>query len=129
MSSETSLNRPTPFEVETTDVAGIQIIAVKGELDMATAPALEAVISGCLADAHGTILVNLTDCDFMDSTGIALIVRTWQMARSDGDRTVAVCCAKAQVERVLQISGVDSTIPLYENLDAAMLALNGSSAA
>ncbi len=126
---ETPLEQPAPFTVESSDVDGLRVLRVQGELDLGTAPALETALEDSLGIDSKTIVVNLTECEFIDSTGIALIVRAWQKREADGSGTVAVCCATDQVERVLRISGVDSTIPLFADLDSALAALAGGNPA
>lgn len=129
MTSEIPVNRPTPFDVERTSDGDIRVLSIKGELDLATAPELEETLGEAQATSGATVLINLGACEFIDSTGIALIVRSWQRTQEDGGGAFALCCASDQVQRVLEISGVGSSIPVYEDLDSALAALNGSRSA
>lgn len=120
--------RPAPFEVEAIDHDhGVKILALKGELDLSTAPQLDGPLDSAVSVDGASVLVNLSDCEFIDSTGIALLVRAWQRVQSNGAGGFAVCCAKQQVQRVLEISGVGSSIPLFDDIDGALAQLNGSS--
>ena len=67
------------------------VIAVEGELDMNTATDLERELEGPLAAAQSPLLIDLSRCEFIDSTGIALIVRSWQALDGDGS---AVCALR-----------------------------------
>lgn len=103
------------------------MIAVRGELDLNTAPELEAPLDDALAGSPA-IVVNLTDCEFIDSTGVALLVRAWQRVSDNGaseDGRFVICCPNSQVARLLQITGVETSIPLHDNLDDAIAAVRG----
>ncbi len=105
------------------------MIEVRGELDLSTAPDLEAPLDEAIADEHSSVLLDLSACEFIDSTGIALIVRAWQRVdgRSDngGSGRVALCCGNDQVRRVLEVTGLESTIAIYATRDEALAALRG----
>jgi anti-sigma B factor antagonist len=118
---------PAQFEVTTEEQDGVRVIAVRGELDLNTAPELEAPLNDALAGSP-PIVVNLSDCEFIDSTGVALLVRAWQQVSDNGARSdsrFAICCPNSQVARLLKITGVETTIPLHENLDDALAAVSG----
>jgi anti-sigma B factor antagonist len=116
---------PAQFEVTSEEQDGVRVIAVRGELDLNTAPELEAPLNDALAGSP-PIVVNLTECEFIDSTGVALLVRAWQHVSDNGarnDSRFAICCPNSQVARLLQITGVDASIPLHDNLDDALAAV------
>ncbi len=118
---------PAPFEVlsESLD-GGIRTFEIRGELDMDTAPELERQLEEALAEADASILLDLSACEFIDSTGIALIVRSWQrLDRGDGDRRLVLCSLNHQVRRLLKITGVEASIPMHEQRDAAIAELRG----
>jgi anti-sigma B factor antagonist len=121
---------PVPFEVESEELeGGIRAFTVRGELDMSTAPQLEAKLEGALADQTSAIVLDLCECEFIDSTGIALIVRTWQTldrdAGGEGKGRVVLCSHNHQVRRLLEITGVESSISMYEGREAALAELRG----
>ncbi len=120
--------RPSSFEVDVrTHGEAVQILAVRGELDLSTAPAFEQPLEAALsAEPDPRILVDLSDCEFIDSTGIAIVVRAWQRLEQSPDGRFAVCGAARQVQRVLQISGVGASIPIYADADAALAQLDGA---
>lgn len=116
---------PAPFEVvsETLD-GGIQAFEVRGELDMNTAPELERKLEEALGEPDASILLDLSACEFIDSTGIALIVRAWQrLDRGDGNGRLVLCSLNHQVRRLLKITGVEASIPMHEQRDAALAEL------
>lgn len=121
---------PVPFEVRSEELDdGVRVFTVRGELDMSTAPELERALEDTLADAGSSIVLDLCDCEFIDSTGIALIVRTWQRldrdAGGEGEGRLVLCSHNHQVRRLLKITGVESSISMHEQRDAALAELRG----
>jgi len=94
------------------------VITVEGELDMNTATDLERELEGPLRTAQSPLLIDLSRCEFIDSTGIALIVRSWQAL--DGDGQFALCGIGRQVKRVLDITGLEETIPTHPSREQAL---------
>ena len=123
---------PAPFSVKSEQLDGVRAISVVGELDMNTAPELERALEEAIADPTAAVMLDLCDCEFIDSTGIALIVRSWQRLDRDGgdggQGRLVLCSHNHQVRRLLQITGVESTISLHERRDDALSELRGSAA-
>jgi anti-anti-sigma factor len=117
---------PAPFEVKVGEPeSGVQTIFVRGELDLSTAPELEAPLDQALENGGGSVLIDLTQCEFIDSTGIALIVRAWQRLQSgDNGRALVLCSQNDQVRRVLEITGLELSIPVHTTRDEALAALS-----
>jgi anti-anti-sigma factor len=124
---------PVPFEVQAEELEdGVRAFTVRGELDMDTAPELEQGLEGVGTGESAQVMIDLTECDFIDSTGIALIVRSWQRldrgAEDGGDGQLVLCCVNTQVLRLLRITGVESSISVHERRDSALAELRGGSA-
>ena len=95
------------------------VITVEGELDMNTATDLERELEGPLSAAQA-LLIDLSRCEFIDSTGIALIVRSWQALDGDGSDRFALCGVAKQVKRVLDVTGLEATIPTHQSREQAL---------
>ena len=118
---------PAPFEVEVGDLQeGLRTVAVRGELDLSTAPGLEGPLNETLDSGEGSVLIDLSDCEFIDSTGIALLVRAWQrLEAGENGRSMAICSRNDQVLRVLEITGLELSIPVHRTRDEAIAAILG----
>ena len=112
---------PAPFKVRSEQQDGVFVVTVEGELDMNTAPALERELEAPAAGNGAAVLLDLSACEFIDSTGIALIVRCWQLL--DGNGRFALCGISDQVERVLDITGIEEAIPTHANREQALAQL------
>lgn len=112
---------PAPFKVHSEQKQGVFVIQVEGELDMNTAPQLERQLEAPLAAPDSNLLIDLSRCEFIDSTGIALIVRAWQKL----DQRFSICGIGDQVKRVLDVTGLEATIPTHRSRDDALAQLRG----
>jgi anti-anti-sigma factor len=119
---------PAPFEASAAQCDdGIRVIAVRGELDLSTAPDLEGPLEEAVSGGKDSVLIDLSDCEFIDSTGIAMIVRAWQRLDNEGNGSgrVVICSCNDQVRRVLEITGLELSIPIHGSRDEALAALRG----
>jgi anti-anti-sigma factor len=112
---------PAPFKVRSEQQGDVFVIQVEGELDMNTATQLERQLEVPLAAPDSNLLIDLSRCEFIDSTGIALIVRAWQKL----DSRFSICGVGDQVKRVLDVTGLDATIPTHPSRDDALARLRG----
>ncbi|HET6830253.1 MAG TPA: STAS domain-containing protein [Solirubrobacterales bacterium] len=116
---------PEAFEARSENLDGpVRRIAVIGELDLGTAPELEKEL-WVARDGNATapVVIDLSDCDFIDSSGLALIIQAWRELEAKPGVSLALCCATEQVERLLRITGADEAITIYDSLDDALAAL------
>lgn len=119
---------PLPFEVRKETLEdGIGVITVRGELDMNTAGELERALEEAIVARDAAVMLDLSACEFIDSTGIALIVSTWRRldrgAGGEGEGRFVLCSHNHQVRRLLKITGVESSISMHERRDDALAEL------
>jgi anti-anti-sigma factor len=99
-------------------------ILVEGELDLAVAERLRDALEGVDPNC-AQILIGLENCEFIDSTGIAVILNAHRRFAEEG-RRVAVCSPTSQVLRVLSITGLTTNGLVFDDADAALSALLGT---
>jgi anti-sigma B factor antagonist len=118
---------PAPFEATAKLDDGVRVVAVRGELDLSSAPDLEPALEEAVAAGDASVLIDLSECEFIDSTGIALIVRAWQRidraADGEGEGRLVICCDNQQVRRVLEITGLEHSISIHASREQALAAL------
>lgn len=106
---------------ETEAQAGCREISVEGELDLAVSDQLQRAIEGCRGDR---ILIGLESCQFIDSTGVALILR----AHRGGSRIV-FHSPRGQVLRILEATGLAANGLVFADREQALAAVAGPSPA
>jgi anti-sigma B factor antagonist len=117
------------FRADTEPLDGGHAVNVSGELDQATVPQLKRVLGEALGSQNGgAIFVDLSDCEFIDSTGLSLLVQA-QRRLTEEQRGFAICCPKAEVKRLLELTGIDEAVGMFDTRDEAVAALQQRAAA
>lgn len=104
------------FRVDVHKEDGATVIAIAGELDLASAPQLEEALERAQSD--GSVTLDLRDLDFMDSTGLSVLVRAHQAAEAAG-RTLTLVQGPPQVQRLLSLTGVAERLNVVDALPDA----------
>ncbi len=113
------------FKVSERDLQpGIRDVQIAGELDLAVAGELDEVLTAAASQCE-QVLVGLERCDFIDSSGIAVILRAHNRMQDEGHR-LAVYAPTAQVLRVLSMTGLTSNGLVFDSADEALAALGAS---
>jgi anti-sigma B factor antagonist len=98
------------------------LVAVAGELDIATAPALRAALSSHEVVESDGVVVDLSRLTFMDSTGISAFLTLERDLRAHGGR-LAIACPEGAVRLLFDVTGLDEHLPLYASREAAEAAV------
>jgi anti-sigma B factor antagonist len=114
---------PDPFSVEEHDESGVKVMKVAGELDIATAPRLCARLDATRAGRRPRLLVDLTDVDFCDSTGLRALLGAASEVRAHGGRFAIVCPPTGDVARLLEIVGAGEWMAIHADQAGGMAAL------
>jgi anti-anti-sigma factor len=101
------------FRVEVQNQGRATVIAVSGELDLASSPALQEELDRVAASDARMLIVDLRELDFMDSTGLSVLVRAHQRAEEQG-RELAMVRGPQQVQRLLSLTGVADRLTLVD---------------
>jgi anti-anti-sigma factor len=116
---------PPDFEI-TEDVRdGVNVVAVRGELVLDTAPNLREPLERAAQDSDRPLVVDLSECVFMDSIGLAMLLHGAKPLQ-DGEANVALV-ANGEVRRLLRLTAIDQTLPAFDSLDDALQTVLGSS--
>ena len=102
------------FRLEVRSQGQATIIAVSGELDLASSPALQEELDRVSALDTDLLIIDLRELDFMDSTGLSVLVRAHQRAEEQG-RQLAMVKGAQQVQRLLSLTGVADRLTLVDS--------------
>jgi anti-sigma B factor antagonist len=112
-----------PFSVDEHEEGGVRVLAVAGELDIATAPKLCARLDASRAGRKPRLLVDLTDVDFCDSTGLRALLGAASEVRAHGGRFAIVCTPSGDVARLLEAVGAAEWLAIHSDPESGMAAL------
>jgi anti-sigma B factor antagonist len=106
------------LEVDETH-APYTVLAVTGEVDVYTAPRLREKLVELVSQDKLQVIVDLEGVDFLDSTGLGVLVGGLKRLRShDGD--LGLVCSQPRVLKVFEITGLTKVFEIYDSLDAAV---------
>ena len=97
----------------------LQVVATQGDLDVHAAPQLSSILLP-LVQPGSRIVVEMSQTPFMDSSGLAAIVEAAARSR-DVDGYLCLAAPEDRVQKVLQITGVDTLIDVFDSLESAQL--------
>jgi anti-sigma B factor antagonist len=112
-----------PFKVEMESLEdGVRVFAVSGELDQATAAELRNPLLEAIGEGAKAVMVDLTKCGFIDSTGLGVIVEGWKtLQERNGERAMlSICCPEPEVRRLLEVTGLDQAITIRDTREEAL---------
>lgn len=101
------------FRVEVRNADDTAVISVSGELDLASSPALEEELERVAQSETQVVVVDLRNLEFMDSTGLSVLVRAHQRAEENG-RRLGLVNGSQQVLRLLTLTGVADRLTLSD---------------
>jgi anti-sigma B factor antagonist len=107
------------LEVSTREDAGRTVVTAVGEVDVYTAPALDDALSAAVVAGATALVVDLSAVDFLDSTGLSVLVKALKRVR-DIDGSLSVVVTAARVAKVFRITGLDQVIPVHPSLADAL---------
>jgi anti-anti-sigma factor len=101
---------------------GIDQVKLAGRLDSAGVQAIDHRLSALASAREAVILVDLSQVSFLASIGIRALLTNARALRQRGGK-MALLSPQSLVEEVLRMTGIESIIPIFHDLDAASAAL------
>ena len=109
--------------VHESDVGGVRLLEVFGELDLATAPKLCALIDAARIHRAKRLVIDLTAVDFCDSTGLRALLGASTEMRVSGGRLTIACLPNGAVARLFELVGARERLRVFGTQAEALTAL------
>ena len=95
------------------------VLAVKGEVDVYTAPRLREKLVELVSQGKYQMIVDLEGVDFLDSTGLGVLVGGLKRLRShEGD--LGLVCTQHRILKVFEITGLTKVFSIHDSVEAAV---------
>lgn len=105
------------FRAQVTTSETVTVISVFGEIDIASAPALQATTATVMAQEPRQLVMDLSGVEFIDSSGLAVLIG---VAKQLGAGSVAVVVDRPHIRKVFTISGVDQLLAVCDTVAGAL---------
>ena len=112
--------------VEERSAGGVDIVNVSGEIHLTTAPRFRERLEQIIAAGDGTLVLDLTAVEFIDSTGLSVLLGALrQIGQHKGH--MALVCTNPTVLRLFEITSLDTTFEIFPERPAAIASVLGES--
>lgn len=102
------------LEIMVSYANGARVVRLKGEFDLAGVPAFDEELERDPGPHEGTVVLDMRDLTFLDSSGLRAVLMADRRIRADGRRFVVVRGSE-RVARVLELTGVDDRLELVDS--------------
>ncbi|WP_285709270.1 STAS domain-containing protein [Microtetraspora sp. NBRC 16547] len=105
------------LKVATQSHAGQAVMAIVGEIDLYTAPRLQAEFTRLLETGPERVVIDMSGVEFCDSTGMNVLLSALKRLRERGG-ILEVASPRPAVRKILQVTGLDSVFIVHETVPA-----------
>src|SRR5580700_11687582 len=106
------------IDLKTEDGGGTLVFKLRGSLDLATAPTVRAALSEATEKGSHNLIVDLTQLEFLDSTGLGVLIGAHRRAAEHGG-SFRLIVNNGPISRLLNITGLIAVFAAYRSLDNA----------
>lgn len=103
------------FNLDEGNQGSLCVVSVCGDVDIYTAPLLDACLQRNVSAGNSDIALDLTGCSYFDSEGIKVLIRALHALGEQGK--ICICGARGAVRRVFEISGLTTIFALRASVD------------
>jgi anti-sigma B factor antagonist len=97
---------------------GTLVFKLRGSLDLATAPTVRAALSDATEKGSNNLIVDLTQLEFLDSTGLGVLIGAHRRAAEHGG-SFRLIVSDGSIARLLNITGLIAVFAVYHSMDDA----------
>jgi len=108
--------RQMDFQLETSARDGWTVVTVSGEIDVSTAPRLRGLLLDLIQGGVRQLVVDLTWVEFIDSTGLGVLIGTFKRIRGH-DGSLVLVMDDPRVRRIFEITCLDTIFTIHPTVD------------
>jgi len=107
------------LDLETSTHGSTSVVTLRGEIDVYTAPRLRQALIDLVSQGATDIVVDMDKVDFLDSTGLGVLVGGLKRVKSnDGDLKLVI--TQDRIMKIFDITGLSKVFPIHGSLDDAL---------
>ena len=107
------------LELETTTRGGASVLTLRGEIDVYTAPRLRQAIVDLVDAGTSHIVVDMEKVDFLDSTGLGVLVDGMKRVKSR-EGTLGIVATQDKILKIFDITGLNRAFAIHASVDEAV---------
>ena len=107
------------LDVQPTQKQGATVLALRGEIDVYTAPRLRQAITDVIDSGAANVILDMEQVDFLDSTGLGVLVGALKRAKSK-DGVLSIVATQDKILKIFDITGLNKVFPMHGSVDEAI---------
>lgn len=107
------------LQLTTRHEGDVAIVDAQGEVDVFTAPGLDAELDALVSGGSSRLVVDLSGVAFLDSTGLGVLVKALKRAR-EADGWLRLVVTGDRIRKIFEITGLDASIPIFDTAQDAI---------
>jgi anti-sigma B factor antagonist len=109
------------LSLQTREVDSRTIVSVGGEIDVYTAPKLRDKITELVGEGHHQLVIDMESVDFLDSTGLGVLVGGLKKVRAHNG-SLQLVCNQDRLLKIFRITGLAKVFVIHDSADQALAA-------
>jgi anti-sigma B factor antagonist len=101
------------------EVRGVPVVELEGEIDLSTSAVFKETVYEVIESGRIDIVIDLSGLEFMDSTGLGVLVAALKKTSTEGG-SIKLICDKRSILKVFTITGLDKVFSIYDNLQRCL---------
>lgn len=106
------------LQLSTRQEGRVAVVSAAGEIDVFSAPDLDAHLVALQDDGSAQLVVDLARVTFLDSTGLGVLVKALKRARESGG-WIRLVVTTDRIRKIFDITGLDASMPIFDTPEAA----------
>ena len=107
------------LQLATRHEGDVAVVSALGEVDVSSAPGLDAELDAQIAAGNARLVVDLSEVAFLDSTGLGVLVKALKHAR-EADGWLHLVVTSDRIRKIFEITGLDASIPIFDTAQDAI---------
>jgi anti-sigma B factor antagonist len=110
--------QPMELGIDVSKVDSHAVVGVAGEIDVYTAPKLREKLIELVSEGTYDVVVDLEKVDFLDSTGLGVLVGALKRVKAH-DGSLSLVCTQDKILKIFKITGLTKVFPIHSSVDEA----------
>ena len=107
------------LDLETSTQGNTSVITLRGEIDVYTAPRLRQALIDLVSQGSTDIVVDMDKVDFLDSTGLGVLVGGLKKVRAH-DGSLQLICTQDRLLKIFRITGLTKVFDIHPDVASAI---------
>ncbi len=107
------------LEVDSSEQSGRSVLTLRGEIDVYTAPRLRQALIDLVENGARDILVDMRRVDFLDSTGLGVLVGGLKRVKSN-EGSLEIVATSDRILKIFDITGLSKVFPMHTSVEEAL---------